>query len=521
MRTSLLALLALSACSVSRTTPPEASGIPASLSEVEPGTRLVRGSELFAAHCAVCHGTRGRGDGPAAPFLFPPARRFDEARFRLVSSENGAPFDRDLVATLRRGMPGSAMPAWGWLPEEDLWALAAHVRRLAREELETDLRLDASRVDDPLLLAEAGTIARARTTPDRPLAEHVRVASDAGSRAHGRALFQQHCAQCHAADGTGEVEPRPDEDGSLNWARDLTAGFLKGGAAPRELAHRIRAGMPGTSMPPSELTPDDEAALLGFLEELVPPGSSERLVHRRASLRAQRVPLAPLEPRDPAWDGADEIEVVLAPLWWHEEAVLGASLAAVHDGSTLALRLAWPDETGTLRLFSDTLASDGAALQLSSAPHPPLFGMGAPGTPTQLWHWKALRTEDAAGLLDLVLPTPHAGPPPAPGEVRSDVPLYRRFLARLEPSERVDHVVAEGIAALPGATRVAGEVEARAEWQAGRWSVVFRRVLVGDETPLLVPGRTLQVACAVWNGAAGDAGARKSISIWQELVLDE
>jgi hypothetical protein len=30
----------------------------------------------------------------------------------------------------------------------------------------------------------------------------------------------------------------------------------------------------------------------------------------------------------------------------------------------------------------------------------------------------------------------------------------------------------------------------------------------------------MQLACAVWNGAGGDHGARKSISIWQELILE-
>lgn len=518
----LLAALPFStACGPARSLPSESpSGIPEALTEVEPAAKLARGQALYARHCLVCHGTRGRGDGEAVPFLFPPARRFDEARFRLVSSENGAPFDRDLVETLRRGMPGSAMPAWGWLAEEDLWALAAHVRVLALEELEADLRAHAERVGDPLLASEAASIARARMTPDRPLAAPVAVASGAEALARGRTLFLEQCAQCHAADGTGESEPRVDEDGTLNWARDLTAGFLKGGDTPRELAHRIRAGMPGTAMPPTHLAADDEAALLGYLQTLVPPGSAERLVHERTTLRAERVALAPLEPGDPLWEDAGEIDVVLAPLWWHEEAPLAASLAALHDGALLALRLSWADESGTMRLFSDTLASDAAALQLSAERHPALFGMGTHDSPTQLWHWKALRSEEVAGALDLYVPSPHAGRVLDPGAVRTDVPLYQRLLARLEPSERVDRIRAEGIGSVPGSARVAGEVEARAEWHDGRWSVVYRRTLeAGPQGLSLRPGAPIQVACAVWNGAAGDAGARKSISIWQELVL--
>jgi DMSO reductase family type II enzyme heme b subunit len=66
------------------------------------------------------------------------------------------------------------------------------------------------------------------------------------------------------------------------------------------------------------------------------------------------------------------------------------------------------------------------------------------------------------------------------------------------------------------------QVHALARWQDGRWSVDFRRELRPEAAQALVlhPGQRVQVACAVWNGAAGDSGARKSISIWQELVLD-
>lgn len=520
VRLALPALLAsglvASACRV----PPEpSSGMPEELT-ASTEQKLARGEQLFATHCTVCHGTLGRGDGPGARFVFPPPRRFETGRFKLVSSENGAPFDRDLVATLRRGIPGSAMPAWGWLAEEDLWALAAWVRFLAIEELEADLTALARRVDDPLLLAGAQRIARERMTPDRALANPAPIPTGAEALARGRTLFLEHCAACHAADATGEPDPRVDEDGTLNWARDFTAGYLKGGDSPRELACRIRAGMPGTAMPPTVLPSGDEAALIAFLRSRIPPGAATRLVQGRETLHARRVGSLPQGPDDVVWNMAEEIEIVLAPLWWNEQAVLEASLAALHDGERIALRLSWPDASGEVRLFAESTASDAAALQLSDAPQPALFGMGAPHRPTNLWHWRALRFEDVAGALDLLDPSPHGLEPVEPGEVRVDVPRYQRLLARILPSERVDRLTAEGVASVPGAERVPGEVSARARWQDGGWSVVFQRSLAaGAQQVPLVVGQPVQVSCAVWNGAAGDQGARKSISIWQELVL--
>jgi len=482
----------------------------------------LRGEDLFAEHCTVCHGARGRGDGQAAPHLFPPARRFDAGRFRLVSSENGAPADADLVATLRRGIPGSAMPGFSWLPEADLAALAAHVRVLAEEGLALGLAERARSEGTPMPPAEARRLARERLTPDRPIVPVAEAAADVATLEQGRRVYVERCAQCHATDGTGERSPRYDEDGTLNWARDLTAGFLKGDASTRALACRIRGGIPGTAMPPNRIAPADEAALIVFVQSLIPPGVADRLVHVRSTLSAHKVAAVPRDPDDPAWTRAASIDVRLSPLWWNEEAVLAATLSALHDEDELALRLTWADSTGVVRLFTDTRATDAAALQFSASARPALFGMGAPHEPTNLWHWQALRMEDMAGALDLLDPVAHTGPPGKPGEVRADVPLYSRLLGRLEPSERADRIVVRGIDSVSGADRVPDEVHADAHWQDGRWSVVFRRALRPARAGLVafVPESPVQVACAVWNGSAGDEGAKKSISIWQELVLE-
>lgn len=484
--------------------------------------RRAHGESLYEMHCAVCHGSAGRGDGEASRFLFPPARDFGSGRFRLVSSKNGAPSDADLMATLRRGIPGSAMPAWSWIPEEDLNEIAAHVRFLAELGLSEDLAESASRAGEELAPEEAERIASARLTPDQEQEEPPSLPVDPGAYKRGSALFREHCADCHGPDGRGQEEPRFDEDGTLNWARDLQVGCLKGGRSPFELACRIRSGMPGSAMPPTLLAPQDEAALLAYLRELIPAGASERLVHRRSTLLARRVAELPVEPDDASWEAGGEIEVVLAPLWWHPEAVLAVRVAARHDGEDVAVRLSWRDRTGVVRLFTDSAPSDGAALQFSAARSPALFGMGAQGEPTNLWHWQALRLEEVAGAEDLIVPVPHLGIPPWPNDARADVPRYQRLLGRLDPSGRVDRITVEGVRTIQSASRIPGEVRASAAWEAGKWSVVFRRRMYCPDTEQvsLLPGTSTQFACAIWNGAAGDHGARKSISIWQELVLE-
>ena len=82
----------------------------------------------------------------------------------------------------------------------------------------------------------------------------------------GRPLYQDNCAFCHAADGTGRnwigsfLEPRPRDftDPDFRLARDAGA-----------LEQRILHGIPGTSMPAwkSVLTDDEITAVIAYIQE--------------------------------------------------------------------------------------------------------------------------------------------------------------------------------------------------------------------------------------------------------------
>jgi DMSO reductase family type II enzyme heme b subunit len=519
---ALLAGSAVVACSSApEEQVPDSEAPRAEAAPAEPAPARIEASvdaaALFATHCAVCHGEDGRGDGPASPWLFPPARDLGVGRFRLVSTENGVPSDADLVATLRRGLPGSAMPAWDWLGEDALGALASHVRELAADGIATDDVTRAEEAGSSLSWDEARGVAGRLMEPGPELAALPGVEDESAGLLRGREHFSRDCAACHGLDGSGTPAPRRDDDGALNWARDLTAGFLEGEPTIEAIGHRIRAGMPGSGMPAfANLTPEETADLALYVQSLVGEGALRRLVHRRERLDVARLDALPAGPDDPAWAGAPGIEVVLAPLWWNDEAVTGALVQAFHDGEELALRVSWADGSQDDRFLVDGVTPDGLAVQLASDPGAPLFGMGSAEHPTELWHWRAMRPEDSTGALDLIGVTPHA-----PGEledVRLDVPLYRPAVDQLDTSEEVDTLRSRGVGE---AQRHPGGVVSEPARTATGWSVVLRRGLVPAdelEAPLL-PGTTVQLALAIWNGAAGDTGARKSISIWQELAL--
>jgi len=470
-----------------------------------PLRRATAGAQLFERHCVLCHGPLGTGDGPAAALLFPPARDFTRGRFRLVGSENGAPSVADLVATLRRGVPGSAMPSWDGLPDRDLEALARTVRRLA-----TDGLADRLLARDPELdVAGAAEIARERMTPGPALDPFVPKARTPERLARGRELYAAHCAPCHGLDGRGSREsPRWNEDGSLNWARDFTAGILKGGAGDRALARRILLGLPGTAMPPLELESEDLAAVVAYVQSLLPPGSADELVQRHARMVAERVDgRVPWVPDDPRWDAVPEAEIVLAPLFWSWDAVFTARVRVVHDGAQLAVRLAWSDDSADGSEGGPTPFPDACALLFSSDDEPPLFGMGASDHPSVLWHWRSAGPERGGSLAT----TPHGFGAGADSLRYREARPWTDGEARAFGSGGFEH-----LSPVDGA-----DVRVRAQRTETGWEVVFVRLLrtsrPGDVA--IEPGRDVALGCAIWNGSAGEHRGRKSVTIWHTLEV--
>lgn len=465
-----------------------------------PGGEDARARELFAVHCAVCHGEDGAGEGEASSYLFPPPRDLTRGLFRLVGTREGVPSRQDLVQTLRRGMPGSAMPSWSWLPEEDLVRLADHVRRLAYGDHPSTDEL-----------------------PLEPLPTPTRAELEGASPALGEHLYAASCAPCHGLDGSGGEEPRWDEEGRLFWARDFTAGFLKGGATPEDLAHRILAGMPGSPMPGTDLDRTELAALVAHVRTLIPPGAEHRLVQERRGVRARRVAApVPADQDDPRWSEADGVQVTLAPLKWRDASVRELSLSALHDGQSIAIRVRWADATRDTRVFSDVQRADAVALQFSNADAPPLFGMGSGDHPTNIWHWRSRRMEEVAGWMDLLEP-PHVREGVRLEDVRVDVPLYHRLEGVPDVSREVERLHASGVAGTRDAERAPAAVRVSPRSTGEGWDVVFVRALAGASADDVTfdPGTAVQVSCAAWNGAAGDALGQKAISVWQELFLEE
>ena len=85
-------------------------------------------SGLYRRHCSHCHGVTGDGMGPTASFLSPYPRDFRMGRFKFKSSPTGTPPTKaDLKLLLQNGVPGTSMPSFRLLKDEELDALVDYV----------------------------------------------------------------------------------------------------------------------------------------------------------------------------------------------------------------------------------------------------------------------------------------------------------------------------------------------------------------------------------------------------------
>ena len=99
----------------------------------------------------------------------------------------------------------------------------------------------------------------------------------------------------------------------------------------------------------------------------------------------------------------------------------------------------------------------------------------------------------------------------------ADVPLY---VPVRSDQQEAGSTTSEGLPSGGLQTERRG-VRVHPRWHDGGWSVVFVRALAGSRREIeLAPGARVQLALGIWNGAARDVGAQKSITAWHELRVD-
>lgn len=447
------------------------------------------GKVVYDKWCAECHGVDGAGDGPAADHMLPRPRDFTAARYQIRTTANGElPTDDDLLRVLEHGMPGTAMPAWPNLNDQQHRDLVAYIKSLSP------------------YFENANPAA-------------MDFAADPGGGeeavAAGKQVFEDlECWKCHGETGRGSGQSTPTLKDWRDFpirAADLTEPWnFNGGGGAEMIYRRMMTGLDGTPMPAfsdavasNVVTPEQLWQVAHYVASLAPT------LEPRASdlISAARVDGdLPTSPDDEAWNEATPAYVPLVGQVIHTPrdfapTVDGVWVRALHDGQRVALRLEWGDPsdspdadwtewqtriTQTLYadgadLPADAPMTDGLAVQFPAAQPEgakrPYFLMGSAREPVDLWMW------DSRG-----------GASEAQG----------RGLGDVVPMSGAD-------------------LSTSGAWNAGHWEIVMSRSIATDAEGAisLAEGVVTPVAFFAWDGSSAETSARGSVSSWIYLYLEE
>ncbi len=149
-----------------------------------------KGKAVYARACASCHGTEGKGDGPAMANLLPVATNLTAGRFARSA----------VVRAITHGVPGTSMPAFPSLSAGDVQDVVACVTQMGG-------------ATEPTIVSDQAKL-----------------------------LFTQNCASCHGNDGRG------DGFNASTLPRAPT-NFSQREPATEQALKAITDGVAGTPMP--------------------------------------------------------------------------------------------------------------------------------------------------------------------------------------------------------------------------------------------------------------------------------
>jgi mono/diheme cytochrome c family protein len=265
------------------------------------------GKEGYEKYCLGCHGVNGDGQGPASIHLSPKPRDFRVGKLKFASVASGdSPHDDDYLNIITRGLQGTAMPTFRFVPLEERKAIVVYIK-----EFVTKAKAPGERVH----------------IPKDPFVKRPAKGVKQGERMyHGLAA----CSSCHPAyaDKKEIYEHITSYDMPFSgfrakmyqsvtkdsdWGEPITppdffVDRIKTGASKEDIVKVIAAGVGGTAMPnwAATLKPKQLWSLAYYVESIAKLRGSREASARKAALASQPEFKAPAPPPKPEPPPSDE-----------------------------------------------------------------------------------------------------------------------------------------------------------------------------------------------------------------------
>lgn len=427
------------------------------------------GKQMYEKRCAVCHGFNGKGDGVVAPFVIPRPRDFTKGMYKIRTTPSGQlPTDQDLLRIINEGMPGTSMPGW-----KDL--LNENERRQVSAYIKTFFDRFANK------------------PPPEPIPQGNPVSPTPSSLDKGKELYDlMECFKCHGQEGRADGPSAPelkDEWGFPIRPANLTQPWtFRGGRTVEDIRRTFMTGLAGTPMPSyadSFENPDvDSWHLANYVRSLGPEHPNLRAIIPSRYITRE----LPEDPDDERWKEQKAVDfplvgqVIVDPRLF-SPSVHMVSVKSLYNDNEIAFHLTWDDPTKSTPDLKAQVYADAVAVQLPAripeGTERPYFLMGNPGKPVNLWRWSS--------------------------------------------DGKIEEVTASGLTVQAPQNPSQQELTGKVTYQHGQYRLVLKRpVKTEDQEDLqVVEGRFIPIAFMAWDGSNGETGTKMAVSSWYYLILEE
>lgn len=436
----------------------------------------IDGSAIYAKKCQYCHGITGRGDGPAAELLNPRPRDLAKARYKIKSTLGGnLPTDQDIFDIITKGIPGTSMPGWTSLSEDERWKLVTHVKSLAK-------RFKKSK--------EKGK-------PDpKPIAINNQLVITNDTIPKGRELFKElECKKCHGENGYGNgrnaLELKDDWGRPIKPANLAAYWDFKGGYAVEDIYKTLTTGRAGTPMPSfaESASEQDRWTLAYYIRSIGPSEIPKTEPVLKSTYKVDRFPE---NTSHPSWLGIKQNriplfgQILVTPKLYTPE-IDTVYVKSVFNEKRIAFLLEWDDITKNQiysNNFDETKPIDAAAIQfpikrlLTSEAERPYFFMGNKSLGVNLWKLSFLNKFE-------------------------DINAFGFDKQETKEENRVIYEVA---------------------YHDGRYKAYFSRSLTTKDKENDIQfeiNKFIPISFYLWDGSNGEIGSKMSLSTWSNVFLEK
>lgn len=456
--------------------------------EPDLGTEAQReaGRELYMEKCAQCHGESGAGNGVAAPFFKPAPRDFTGGIYKVRTTASGQlPTSEDIEEIIRNGLPYTGMPAWPTLSNQEVTNLMYFLKTLNEDFAGPYGTPETIDIPDPPSITEE-SIQRGR-----------------------KVYLENQCHDCHGQRGRGDGPSAPTLEtrkGEHIYPADMTKRWTYiGGTTRKDIYRTFTTGLNGTPMPSYNIPEEDRWDLVNYVYSL-----SRDQPNYDAVVVSEGVTGALDVSRDSALFAAAEpayfpvVGQVIESGRAFTVATDGVEVTAVHNEESIAIRLRWHTMT------PDTSGTNGPALEV-----PPLAER--PDTVRREPAASQEPTPKYSDAVALQIPRTRREGPPKPyflfGSAEHPVDLWYSDLAENAPT----HYIGNGSDNIVEGSE---DLSFYADYEAGRWTVVFKRARQKEEQLSFEEGRFVPVAFSVWDGFNRERGNKRGVTSWYNLYVE-